>query len=275
MLIPICIGIIGGLIDKRTRDIVINMSFSFVLAIILFTRIQNMDYHHTLILFPTYVVLIILGIYETGKLFSKKKVLIYSSWVGLLSINYLLSYTQLSPFYEMNIVSKVYMRVPDREDYNLIKKVSQWILEQCEVEGEAYIIPHASTYNPDIFRNVFQDERYERLHYLVSYGSAVLGTHSFPQELFTAKYIITCSPFDETCSYGLSEKYNKGFLSLIHRGIFTKIKEFDMGNGHNFLVYERIKSIPNEEVNIWRGVFVDENSQYPDLFEEIWNEYLE
>ena len=186
--------------------------------------------------------------------------------------NFICSYSEEPLIYDNYIVSKVYMHVPNREDYEQILDVANWILNNCEVENEAYIIPHGGTYTPDVFRNA-SFENIEKMRYLVPYGSAVVGTHKFPEGLLSAKYIINCTPFDSGCVHGIAEKYNNAFLHMLNQEIFEPINTFDMGNEHTIIVYQRIKVITDQEIAYYEESFFEENEQYPEMFEAVWDAY--
>lgn len=273
ILIPIFAGMLIGLISQKHRELTLQAITTFFIAIILFTRVQNMHYHQALILLPSYFMLlvplacIILDKTKRTKLFEGIAILI-------LVFNFIVSYGGEESFlYKHNIVSKVYMKVPDRKDYTQVLEVTNWILDNCNTRHEAYIIPHGRLYNPDIFRNVSGAD-IKRMHTLVPYGSAIFGTHNFPSGLFTSKYVLTTVPFNEgDCSKGLAIKYNDCFQYMVKQGVFQEINSFDMGNGYHFIVYQRIKDVSNEEINYYETAFVNENEKYPEMFSGIWNQY--
>ena len=51
----IAFGIIYGLVNKKLRIITITAVFGFLISLLAFTRIQNMGYHHCLLLFGFYI----------------------------------------------------------------------------------------------------------------------------------------------------------------------------------------------------------------------------
>ena len=72
------------------------------------------------------------------------------------------------------------------------------------------MIPHGEPYNPDVFRNALLPDVTVRGK--LSYGAAVLGTHSFPTDLLDAVYVLTCDPF---CPLGFDAKINAAFLAAL------------------------------------------------------------
>ena len=158
---------------------------------------------------------------------------------------------------------------PQRTDIPQIRAINHWILEHCSKDESAYIIPHGYPYNPDVFRGCDYPDFSVSKH--VPYGSAVLGTHYFPEDLLLAKYVLTCEPF---CNLSLAEKYNAAFLSEIPQKHFTKVAQFGMGNGYIFYVYERILPMDREEIQFYQDCFAQESEQFPELFSVVWDELI-
>ena len=80
----IAFGIIYGLVNKKLRIITITAVFGFLISLLAFTRIQNMGYHHCLLLFGFYI----LPLYNCLIFIinCKNKVIKYSSMCVLLLI---------------------------------------------------------------------------------------------------------------------------------------------------------------------------------------------
>lgn len=267
--ILIVLGIIIGTIYKNIREVTMIAVSTWIIAIVGFTRVQNMSYHQSLILLPTYMILLAIVILSIKE--NKEKICL-SGILFFATFNFIGSYSETNVLYNKNIVSKVYMKVPSRNDYDKILEVSEWILEKCENENEAYIIPHGGMYNPDLFRNVSLEKR-EQLRCLIPYGSAIVGTHKFPEGLLKARYVITVVPFDEGCSEGIAEKYNSAFMNMVYEKRFEKINSFNMDNGYIIDIYERVREVDNSEILYYEKMFSDENEQYPDMFEGVWSKY--
>ena len=156
-----------------------------------------------------------------------------------------------------------------RIDTDKIKELSDYIYKNTNDDNTAYMIAHSGIYNPDIFRYANTPNIIN--HNALPYGSAILGSHKFPIQLFSAKYIITCTPFT---GYSISPKYNKAFLESPYFNRFRLVKSFDMNNEYTFYVYERINNVDLEEINYYLKYFEKENKKYPYLYEDIIKEYI-
>lgn len=269
LLAVILTGTVYGIVKSKTRALTIFALIDVFFTIFIFTRIQNMGYHHTLILVPAYLLLMLICFGGICRL-EKRWMLALSSTVvlGFCGVNAAVCATSSaeslpSPF------SNVALIPPQRTDIQQIRAVNRWILEHCSKGESAYIIPHGYPYNPDVFRSCDYPDFSVSKH--VPYGSAVLGTHYFPDDLLLAKYVLTCEPF---CNLSLAEKYNTAFLSEIPQKHFTQVAQFDMGNGYIFYVYERILPMDREEIQFYQDTFAQESKQFPELFSVVWDELI-
>ena len=132
------------------------------------------------------------------------------------------------------------------------------------------MIPHGDLYNPDVFRDLAMPNW--DVYDLVPYGSAILGVHSFPMGLLTAKYVLTCDPFS---GIGMAHRYNSAFLSEIPQKHFEEVERFDMGNGYVFTAYQRISPTDREEILFYEEYFTKENEKFPEMFSGVLNDVLE
>ncbi|MEF9919495.1 MAG: hypothetical protein RR741_00150 [Erysipelotrichaceae bacterium] len=262
-------GFILGLINKKTRSFALIMFSSFILTIFTFTHIQNMSYHHMLILFPFYsssIIFIFINIIESRK----KYIAIFISI--LIISNSFISYN-LPETENIRFFSNLKLKTPERKDLDMILEIDKWIISITQEKNNVYIIPHGSLYNPDVFRNADQ-ENMQLLRKIIPFGSAVLGLHEFPRQLLTSQFVVTITPFkDETCGISLASKYNDAFLSLVNEHIFEMIQSFHLQDNYTLLVYKRIKPLNIHEVEFYELYFKDEIEQFPELFIPILNEF--
>jgi hypothetical protein len=272
LLILLFAGVLIGVIRRKTRALTLFALADVLLTIFLFTRIQNMGFHHTLILVPAYLLFMLLCLAGISRL-QKRAVFCTSAAVmlGFTLINTAVC-TQTSAAKPFGLFSYTPLKLPERDDIDEIRSVNNWIIEHCTGVGDdcAYLIAHGYPYNPDIFRYCDMPDTSvcERL----PYGSAVLGTHLFPVELLHSKYVLTCDPF---CNTSIAKKYNSAFLSAIPQSHFTKAATFDMGNGYVVTVYERIEPTDRDEIIFYRDYFAAEDAQFPNLFSGVLDPLLQ
>ena len=257
-------GLIYGIAKKEYRLISILGLFCYFLIIFLFTRIQNMGLHHTLILLPIYLYYFYLFLTFILKKFDNKKYILSFCLVSILIINFMNGYNGD----DNKLFTDISLKTPIQKDYNEIKAVSYWLKNNLNKKNKAYMITHNNTYNPDKFRNFYMPDL--TIYNNLPYGSAVLGVHKFPLELFEAKYVITTTPFE---SISIEEKYNIIFNKLIDNEIFVLKKDFNMQNGYNILIYERVKRVDKYEISLYLNNLEEESKLYPGLYNEIIQEY--
>lgn len=246
-----------------------------LLCIFLFTRVQNMWTHQTLMLLPGELTLFIWGAAAlTDALHTKLRAPSLALAAAALLFGF---FARVSP--------KTILAMPDpvldvlpleyldfeseiayRDDAEQIRALARWLDAHCAPGETAYIIPHDELYNPDTFRNsLFPDLS---LTGKVAFGFDVLGTHPFPVELFDAKYVVTCEPFPLHGISGLSGRINELFLAE-KDSRFALAARFDMGNGTVFSVYERTVPTDRAEVQAYLDAFAEEDAQFPDLYSSV------
>lgn len=264
-LLFILIGIVYGFVKKKYRLLTLLSLISYILMIYLFTRIQNMGLHHSLILLPVYLVFICCFVdYELSK--SMK----FSFWLFVLlvvfGINFGYGYLLEN---NKKVFTDVPLRVVDQDNYREIGEVASWLRNNLNKNNTAYMIPHNNNYNPDKFRNYYMPDM--TIADNMPYGSAILGVHEFPTELFTARYVLTSNPFLKT---SVEEKYNFVFNQLVAMKKFKLIKDFDMKDENHILIYERIKDFDREEAELYLNSLEEESKMYPNLYKDVIDEFI-
>lgn len=258
VLLFIIIGMIYGFISKKTRLLTILNIIQYFIIIILFTKIQNMGLHHSLLLIPLYLYFLYLFIIFI--LNQKKKVSVI--FMVLLLITSVMNFSYgLFKQKDTKLLTKISLKVPNQDDYDEIEQAAKWLQSNLNKNSTAYMITHNNKYNPDKFRNFYMPDK--TISNYLPYGSAIIGVHKFPEELFTSKYIITTTPFE---SVSIEYKYNNVFLKLVENKSFQLIKAFDMKNGYKIMIYERIKEVDEYEINLYKQELADEIINYPSLY---------
>ena len=262
MTIIIGLGLLIGLFIKKYRKLTLTNTFQILIILFLFTRIQSMGLHHSLTLLPAYI--IILFVLTSFASNSNKKIIIYPILILVMVLNFAMS------IFETNskIFTDVKLSIPYREDYNQVGEVVEWLENNLNDKAKAYMITHNNKYNPDVFRNYHMPNRMVEDH--LPYGSSIIGVHKFPTELFTAKYVITNNPFEKT---SVDEKYEQVFNELIKQEKFIIVKEIDMRNGYSTLIYERIKDVDKEEIELYEKALEEESKKFPELYRDILEDY--
>jgi len=267
ILILLLGGILAGLIYKEARRTCLLALGQGLLAMLFFTRIQNMGYHQSLILVPAYLILLLLCLWGICQ---RKRNGVYVC-AAALSLGFCAANTVVCASMNEGMIpapfSQTSLVLPKRDDIEQVRAVDRWLEEHCLETDTVYMIPHGYPYNPDVFRccNLPDQTMISRMYY----GSAVPGTHTFPVGLLTSKYVLTCDPF---CDYGIADKYNSAFLSEIPQGHFTEVRRFDMGNGYVFTVYQRIKPTDREEILFYLEYFQQEDALFPEMFSGVLND---
>lgn len=260
------IGLTYGLRNKKTRIITIMSIFQYFLIIFMFTRLQNMAKHHSLILVPTYLfyLYLLIACLINSKVKVKKFLIIITMLILIANFISGINFDSKN-----DLFTKLNLTVEDINNYDNYIEVAIWLKENVSYQNTAYMICHNSRYNADKFRNILMPDK--TIYNNLPYGSAVIGVHSFPLELFTAKYILTTNPFE---NISMEYKYNIVFNQLVEQGKFKLIKSFDMNDGYYVLIYERIQKADETEKNMYLEAIKEESEMYPTLYRDVINNYI-
>lgn len=262
-LIIIMFGIVMGIKNKNTRLNSVLAIVGYFIIIYLFTRIQNMGLHHSLLLiiFYIYFEIILLNYFIKNEMEFFCYIIILT-----LLINFSMGIYRIN---DTKIFTNVPISVSDDENYKEIKNIAKWLKDKLNSENRAYMITHNNMINPDKFRNIFKPDN--TISSYLPYGSSIIGVHLFPGDLLTAKYVITTTPFDAT---SIEYKYNEVFNGLVNENKFKLIKKFDLKNNYQLLIYERIIPYDNNEIKLYKDALKEESEKYKNLYENVLNEYL-
>mgnify|MGYP004502651447 FL=1 len=266
LLFGICfLGILWGIIKKEYRLTTILSVVCYLLIIYLFNMIQSMGLHHSLMLVPIYLYwmyLAISALFQGNDLSQNRTAILILSCLIVNFVYGLCNNTTESLF------TTVPLTVPYQEDYEQLGEVATWLKENLNDENTAYMLTHNNKYNPDKLRNYYLPD--QSISNYLPYGSAVIGVHKFPLELFTAKYIIITEPFE---SISIEQNYYNTFQILLSEEKFTLEKEFSMGNGYKILIYKRIKEVDQKEKEEYLQALEEASRKYPELYKNIIESY--
>ena len=259
-----------------------------LVSLVLFTRVQNTGSHQFLLFVPGYFLLFLTGAAALAEGINRWKPLKFAFWGATVALAVSVRCSPLTVVALPDVVLdhfptgsnadlKEYLRLEsltyDRKDKPQIIAMAQWLTEHL-AEGEtAYMIPDDMLYNPGHLRNCQLPDH--PLDGKLPDSFSVPGTHTFPMSFFEAKYVLTADPFPSTLAPDteLGHKLNAKFKELrdtTHQQVAT----FDMGNGYVFTIWERVTAPTREEVEQYLHVFDAENTQYPEMFSQVAEEWL-
>lgn len=272
------ISIIYAFINKKVLLFIFQIILTYIITIFLFTRIQNMGPHQSLILVPEYLLLMILGI--SGMCQLKNKIInsITVCIIGIYIIaNFLVNYLEIKNVYGNILFSDRSLKPVQRMDYNKIGEMVQFIYDNCDIEKDKiYINSASSLYCGDTF--AFYNMPYNDLRKVIIYESSIDSVHGFPINIFKAKYVFLTNKIIEATSatpghiisnikYGIEE-------DKIISEKYKKVKEFDLENGIIFYAYKRVNDVDELEINEWKEVFKAQTKIIPEKFGNRLDVYL-
>lgn len=272
------IGLIYGIKNKRFRWMTIQMLSTGILTLFLFTRLQNMGNHQSLLLVPTYIYLLLICIIAINQINCKLLRRILQTIIILsLSTTIFGTFTENKYFYNNKLYSNISLKPTKREDYEMIGQIDKFILENCDKDHKAYINAATSMYCSDTFKTyLFPDIT---LVYIIPYESSINSVHGFPTDIFKTKYLfVTNIDLEDTGAKRgtIIEKINKAIKEDEEtKDTWKFFKEYKMSNDVTFYVYERVKEFDAKEAEYWIKIFEKETEEFPNLFGNRIQSYLQ
>ena len=264
-------GVLYGLYKDGARFLAVLSAGGAVTAVLLLTRVQNLDDHQSLAVAPFYLLGFYLLAWAVASLpWPPLRGVVSAALAGVCALNFG-ACSQLLPvlFFPPEVYSGLYFFVDQqRDDMAQIAQVNDWLRQNCSGENSAYMICHGVVYSADVFRAAALPD--ESIRTLLAYGAVNPGNDAFPRELFTAQAVLTCTPFDPSNHTG---KINDAFLEnqrLYHP--FEEAAVFDMGNGYTITAYRRVKAPTVAELDTYRTCLAEEDAQFPYNFSAVWDQ---
>ena len=267
----LALGVLYGLYKKEARFLAVLSAGGAVTAVLLLTRVQNLDDHQSLAVAPFYLLGFYLLAWAVASLpWPPLGGVVSAALAGVCALNFG-ACSQLLPvlFFPPEVYSGLYFFVDQqRDDMAQIAQVNDWLRQNCSGENSAYMICHGVVYSADVFRAAALPD--ESIRTLLAYGAVNPGNDAFPRELFTAQAVLTCTPFDPSNHTG---KINDAFLE--NQRLYQPFEEaavFDMGNGYTITAYRRVKAPTVAELDTYRTYLAEEDAQFPYNFSAVWDQ---
>ncbi len=267
----LALGVLYGLYKNNTRFLAVLSAGGAVTAVLLLTRVQNLDDHQSLAVAPFYLLGFYLLAWAVASLpWPPLRGVVSAALAGVCALNFG-ACSQLLPvlFFPPEVYSGLYFFVDQqRGDMAQIAQVNDWLRQNCSGENSAYMICHGVVYSADVFRAAALPD--ESIRTLLAYGAVNPGNDAFPRELFTAQAVLTCTPFDPSNHTG---KINDAFLE--NQRLYQPFEEaavFDMGNGYTITAYRRVKAPTVAELDTYRAYLAEEDAQFPYNFSAVWDQ---
>ena len=264
-------GVLYGLYKNKARFLAVLSAGGAVTAVLLLTRVQNLDDHQSLAVAPFYLLGFYLLAWAVASLpWPPLGGVVSAALAGVCALNFG-ACSQLLPvlFFPPEVYSGLYFFVDQqRGDMAQIAEVNDWLRQNCSGENSAYMICHGVVYSADVFRAAALPD--ESIRTLLAYGAVNPGNDAFPRELFTAQAVLTCTPFDPS---NHTEKINDAFLE--NQRLYQPFEEaavFDMGNGYTITAYRRVKAPTVAELDTYRTCLAEEDAQFPYNFSAVWDQ---
>ena len=267
----LALGVLYGLYKNNERFLAVLSAGGAVTAVLLLTRVQNLDDHQSLAVAPFYLLGFYLLAWAVASLpWPPLRGVVSAALAGVCALNFG-ACSQLLPvlFFPPEVYSGLYFFVDQqRGDMAQIAQVNDWLRQNCSGENSAYMICHGVVYSADVFRAAALPD--ESIRTLLAYGAVNPGNDAFPRELFTAQAVLTCTPFDPSNHTG---KINDAFLE--NQRLYQPFEEaavFDMGNGYTITAYRRVKAPTVAELDTYRTYLAEEDAQFPYNFSAVWDQ---
>ncbi len=262
-------GLIYGFRKRQFRGFTFIFCCTWLFCFIEFVKLQNMYYHQSLILLPTYLYLLLLCIIFICSFSQELWIKFFRClFVFVLCLNWGGSFFGITyPLFTNILIHPVW-----RTDYSNIGKMVHFIQQHTYSSDTVYInAASADSYCAQTFSSYLLPDT--SLVNTIVYESSIDAVHGFPiDNIATAKYIFTTNVDIESTGAvkghiipAINTALN---TDTIVRQRFRLVQTFVMSDQVTFYAYKRILPLDLEEANYWISTFSDISKKYPDLFEK-------
>lgn len=263
--ILIVIGFFIAIKNEKIRLFSIVLLCSNVLSILLFTRVQNLNDHHSLILFPLYWFGYLNVVYY---LVGKRQILRF-----IPSVILLFSIVNCVCFNFENNVSDFLFSTLDlypnrRIDLKQIKEVVSFLDENVSDKDTVMVLSGSEEYDCMTFKNypeINANEYIQQNNYFAASGG-------FPTDFFDSRYVVLLSPIQGR-EQVIKERVLQGIIDVFIGNEYVSDK-FELRYNEQLQkeidvrIYERTKQADRKEIEIFESEFSDYCKKYPQQFYE-------
>lgn len=259
-------GYAWGLCQRRSRELrnlSALMGGSAAVALVLFTRIQNMNFHQATILMPAYVLglmLLFAMIASLSRASVRRGLSLLSG--GLLLFQWGMSVTQEKPQDTAPWLSHVSLRPPVRTDLDALRAVNEFIGAHCSEEQPALILCNSDHYDRLTFVNLAYPDL--SLREKVALDRTALVSDGFPRMWFAAGCILVPTSPQTNHPGGTVEKLTRHLLAD-EADRFDVVATFPM-DGFDLLAMQRRSPVTYDEYEDMLALFAHEHTLYPAVY---------
>ena len=267
LLALILLGFLVGIVNKSTRTSALITLSTLALSLLLFTHVQNLWYHQSLILVPAYLAalfFLIINITNT-KIAKLPRTLLASVVVLILALNYFGALSENPNFYNNRFFGNISLKPIVHKSYDQLAEIDQFILKNttaettatAEIENAVYPNFASSEYSADTLMSLMSPNR--SLEKIICHESSIDSVHGFPTCILNAKYVIISNKIIDATGAGTSKTIPKiTELFTTENPVsahYEPIKTFSLADDLEFTFYERIAPTDSAELDYWEIAF--------------------
>lgn len=247
VFVLVVFGWIIGLVKKTIRFDSIVIILMTIANVVLFTRIQNMGYHQSLIMVLGYFFGVIV---TTVFLYEKKYILLSLIPVCLVALS-MISCTAFETRSDIAkaLFSKISLYPEKRTDLEQIKSVVSWVNENIKDNERVFVLSGLTEYDPEVFVNYPTIN--SNKNNIVESG-IVDSKKSLPKEFFEVKYIIIIDSVNSDIDANLISKVKNQINnndSISSR--FKKDYSILLKDNYEATIYERTQASDSKEYSLF------------------------
>ncbi len=256
--------------DRRLRAFALTLLGTMLIALVLFTRIQNMNHHQSTLLLPGYV----FGLWMAfaALLTLRRRILgrfgLTVVCVLLLS-QYGISLTQGSPQAISPLLANVSLKPPVHANLRQVRAVSAFIGSHCDAAHPALVLANNTWYDDDVFANALFPDRTVRAKIAVT--PLFQPQDGFPESWFTASCYVAPTICKTLRPDDTLEKLRQLALGALSDRFETV--EVLPCEGFELLILKRKGPVQSDEAKLLLEAFAAEDALYPNLYGAVIRPY--
>lgn len=256
-------GLLAALGRRRLRGPALVLAGASLLAMALFTRVQSLGDHQSLILAPAYLGL---GFCALAALCAARAKAVQRAG-GLLAavcigLNFFNALRLPGASVGTPLLSNEGLDLTRRTDFDAVRALTDYMLAHCAPGETVYPNISSDGYSGTVF--AYSDTARPELQTMFLWESCIPSTHGFPTGIWTSRYVLVSDRIDDSLVGRINGALRCDTPAAAH---YAYVTEFPLA-GVTLYCYERLAAPDAAEAEYFKTLFADYDARWPALYSE-------
>ncbi len=262
LFLALCaVGLVLACAKPERRVPALVLAASGVLAMALFTRMQSLGDHQSLILAPMYLGLAFCCLAAVCALPAAAARAGAAAAALFVLVNFGNALRVPGANVSTPLLSNESLDITRRTDLAAIRAVTDFVLEHCAPDETVYINIDSDGYSGTAF--AYSDPTHPALQSMILWENSVPSVHGFPTGVWTSRYVMVTDRQDDSLVGRVNTALRTATPAAAH---YTYVTEFALQNGVTLYCYARQSPPDAAEADYYKALFADFDAQWPALY---------